>query len=334
MTLHIATSYEFGGVIARAIHAPVRFVVENLLLGPCAMDPEEHTDARSDFWELRGRHLTRSRASFRALRTAIHSPDRVVIWTTRSLADTAALWRLCAWRLLCWPLQPDLDLVVLGPDPGPGAGLDRINVRVRGDDVRRGLDEVRPLSLARVQSMARGWRKLAGRAPVSVPGGGRVDPDRMDLLNLATYEAGFFPRLDADRLTLSRVDGLLFSCLGDDLRTPVEVFGHASATGKELRRWEHHTGDVFVGTRLAEWAEHRGTEAALESEPWRPERGPLLAARYRLSKVGQAIRRQGLAEVGQGPQVEVFGAVAYDPRAPWVVIEDQTGGPSFRLNKP
>ena len=127
-------------------------------------------------------------------------------------------------------------------------------------------------------------------------------------------------------------DGLLFSCLGDDLRTPVEVFTHASAAGKKLRKWAYHTGDVLTSSRLAAWAEHRGAEAALESEPWRPERGPVLAARYRLSRVGQAIRRKGLAEVGQGPQVQVFGAVAYDPLAPWVVVEDKAGGPSFRLN--
>jgi hypothetical protein len=29
----------------------------------------------------------------------------------------------------------------------------------------------------------------------------------------------------------------------------------------------------------------------------------------------------------------VFGAVAYDPLAPWVVVDDQAGGPSFRLRK-
>jgi hypothetical protein len=332
MTLHIATSYEFGGVIARAIHAPVCFVTENLLLGPCATDPEEHAQARSDFWDLHGRDLTRFRASFRDLRTAIHSRDRVVIWTTRCLADTAALWWLCAWRLLRWPLQPDLDLVVLGPDPGPKAGLERINIRVRGADVRRGLGNVRALSLTRVQRMARNWRKLTGHAPVSVPGGVPVDQDRRDLLDLATYEAGFFPRLEAGRLLLSRFDKLVFSCLGDDCLTPVEVYVHPSAAGEELTKWMYHTGDVFLATRLAQWAEHRGMDAALESQPMRPE-NVMLAARYRLSKVGEAIRRQGLQEIAQGPSLAVFGAVAYDPLAPWVLVDERGGRPSFRLRE-
>jgi hypothetical protein len=333
MTLHIATSYEFGSVVARAIHSPVCWVSENLLLGPCAADPEDHARMRSDFWDLRGRDLTRFRASFRALRAAIRSRERVVIWTTRCLADTAALRWLCAWRLLQWPLQPDLDLVVLGPDPGPVTGVDRINVRVRGADVRRGLDDVHPLSLTRVRRLARAWRKLTSPVPASVSGAGRVDQDHTDLVDLATYEATFFPRLDAGRLVLSRFDELVFSCLGDDSLTPVQVFVHDSAAGKALQRLMYHTGDVFLGTRMAQWAEHRGTEAAMESQPERPERGAMLAARYQLSKVGQAIRREGLREVAQGPSMAVFGATAYDPLAPWVAVGGEAGGPSFQLRR-
>jgi hypothetical protein len=329
MTLHIATSHQFGSVAARALHAPVGFVTENLLLGPSAADPDEHAQKRTDFWDLRGRELTRFRTGLRDLGAAIHSSDRVTIWTTPCLAHTAALFWLCAWRLRCWPRQPDLDLVVLGPDPGPVAGLDRINTRVKGDDVRRGQGDVRPLSLARVQRLARGWRKLTGVAPLSAPEAGRVDQEHRDLLDLATYEAGFFPRLGARGPALSRFDELVFSCLGDDALTPVDVFAHDSAAGEELRKWLDHTGDVFLATRLSQWAQHRGAEAALESEPVRPERR-MLEARYRLSKVGQAIRRQGLQEIGQGPPVAVFGAVAYDPLAPWVVLDDSAAGPSMR----
>jgi hypothetical protein len=331
MTLHVATSHKFGGAVARAIHRPVCFVTENLLLGPCAVDPEEHARIRADYWDLRGRELTRFRASFRGLRAAIASRERVVIWTTRCLADTAALWWLCAWRLHQWPLQPDLDVVTLGPDPGPVTGLDRINVRVRGADVHRGLDEMRPLSLTRVRSLARAWRKLASRVPPSVPETGRVDQDHADLLDLATYGAGFFPRLESGRLALSRFDALFFSCLGDDWLTPLEVYVQASTAGEELTRLMAHTGDVLLGTRMAKWAEHGGPHAALESKPERPERGPLLAARYRVSRVGEAIRREGLREVAQAPSLAVFGATAYDPGAPWVVVEEQGGGPIFRL---
>ncbi|MFT3766694.1 MAG: hypothetical protein QM820_14440 [Minicystis sp.] len=330
MTLHIATSHEFGGVIARTLRTPVCFVTENLLLGPCAGDPEEHARVRSDFWNLRGQDRARFRAAFRDLGAAIQSRDRLVLWTTRSLADTAALWWLCAWRLLHRPLQPTLDLVVLGPDPGTAIGLDRINIRVRADDVRRGLDQFRPLSLTRARRMARGWRKLTGHAPLSVPAGGRVDQDRRDLLDLAAYEAGFFPRLTARGLALSRFDELIFSCLGDDGLTPVEVFVHDSVAGKELRRWMPHTGDVLLATRLAQWAEHRGEEAALQREPVRPENA-MMAARYRLSKVGKAIRRRGLQEIAQGPPLPVFGAVAYAPLAPWAVVGEQGGSPRLEL---
>jgi hypothetical protein len=146
---------------------------------------------------------------------------------------------------------------------------------------------------------------------------------------VANYEAGFFPRLGPRGLALSRFDELVFSCIGDDALTPVDVFAHDSAAGEELRRWLTHTGDVFLATRLSQWAQHRGAEAALESEPVRPDRR-MLEARYRLSKVGQAIRRQGLQDIGQGPPVAVFGAVAYAPLAPWVVLDDAATGPSLQ----
>lgn len=333
MTHHIAASHEFGGVIARAIHAPVCSVIENLLVGPCATDPEVHARARSDFWDLHGRDLARSRASFRALGAAIRAPDPLVIWTTRSLADTAAVRWLCAWRLLCQPREPNVSLVVLGPGSDRSAGLDRINIRVRAEDVRRSLDSARRLSLTRMRGMSRGWRALTRGSPISIPAGGRVDQDRMDLVDLSLYEAGFFPRIERRGLALSRFDELVFSCLErDDWLTPVKVFVHDSAAGEELRKWMPHTGDVFLASRLAQWAAHGGTESALEREPVRPE-NVMLAAQYRLSKVGKAIGRRGLREIGQAPPLSVFGAVAYDPLAPWVVVGPLVGPPRFELRE-
>lgn len=334
MTLHIATSHTIGGVIARAVHAPVRYVTENLLLGPSAADPEEHAELRLAFWDLRGRDRTRFRAAFRDLREAIHASERLVLWTTSSLSDAAALSWLCAWRSQSRPPQPGLDIVRLGPDPGAAAWLDRITIHVKGADIRRALDDVRPLSPARMERIARGWRRLTRSSPVSLPARGGAGEERRDLADLAAYQAGLFPRIEGSRLALSRFDALLFACLGDEARTPVDVFVHKSRAGEELRRWMYHTGDLFLARRLSQWAEHGGPEAALESEPVRPE-NTMLEARYRLSRAGKAMRRRGLAAMDEAPPIPIFGAVAYDPRAPWVVTGEDAAGPRFeRIDRP
>ncbi|WP_437751822.1 hypothetical protein [Sorangium sp. So ce1389] len=142
-------------------------------------------------------------------------------------------------------------------------------------------------------------------------------------MELSTYQAGFFPRMDGRALALSRFDELLFSCLDRQWSTPVNVFVRRSPAGDELRKWLTHTGDVFLAMRLRQWAGHGGDKAALESEPYQPENF-MKAARYRLSDVGDAIQRSGLSEIGQGAPLPVWGVTAYDPLAPWVVVDDHT----------
>jgi hypothetical protein len=244
------------------------------------------------------------------------------MWTSGLLRDTLALWALCAWRLRYQPEHPDLNIVILGD--APEDAFSRGFVRVRPADARRGLDDARAPSLTRVQHMARSWRKVSGRSPVlSVEGrhAGRVPKV---LLELGAYQAGFFPRMDGSSLTLSRFDELLFSCLDKDWVTPVDVFSHRSPAGEELRKWSTLTGDLFWAWRLRQWAEHHGAEAALERVPYREERS-MLEARYRLSPAGDAIKRHGLAEIAQGAPLPVWGATAYNPADPWVVVDDHEG---------
>jgi hypothetical protein len=145
-------------------------------------------------------------------------------------------------------------------------------------------------------------------------------------MELGTYQARFFPRVDGRALTLSRFDELLFSCLDKDWVTPVDVFMHRSSVGDELRRWSTLTGDFLFATRLRQWAEHRGAEAALESVPYREPR-TMLEARYRLTAAGDAIKRHGLAEIGQGAPLQVWGAIAYSAADPWVVVTNDAGRP-------
>lgn len=327
MPIHLATSRDIGSAVRRTLGLPVPFVPDNLLLGPCATDPEIHEEARSRYWDLDRGERARFHASSRAVTEAIASRSRVILWTSRLWSDVAALWSLCAWRLLCRPLEPKIDLITVGSAEDHAFG--RGTLRVTTADVRRHLDTQRPLSLTRVREMALFWRALASRTPILAARGRRGGPEREDLQTIGTYQAGFFPRREGSRLALSRFDDLLLTCLGDDWATAVDPLRVRSAVGKELWKWIAHTGDFFPAMRLRAWAEHEGAEAALERRPYRPER-PMQEWQYRLSAVGKRIQREGLDDVARGAPLVMGGATAYDPAAPWVVVEEGSDRPTLR----
>jgi hypothetical protein len=325
MTIHVTTNEDIRRAVRRGLRLPVRFIDDNMLEGPCASDPEVHCDQRCDHWNLEARERTRYRSRFHDVINALKSRQRIVVWTSGLWVDKLMLWALCAWRLRYRPEHPDLDIVVLGvaPEDGFRSGF----VRVTPADAPRGLDDARALSLTRVQHMARSWRKVSGRSPVMSTEGGRADRVRKDLVELGTHQAAFFPRLEGRALILSRIDELLFSCLDDKCwSTPVDVLMHRSPAGEELMKcWMFRIGDLSFAMRLRQWAEHRGAEAALESVPYRTDRPPMLDARYRLTAAGHSIKQHGLTEIAQGPPLPMWGATAYDPEDPWVVVNDQAG---------
>lgn len=327
MSIHIATSADLGRVVRRGLREPVCIVSDNWLVGPSGSAPEAHAQARCDFWGLQGRERARWLGSFREIMKAIDSRRRIVIWASRLGSDTVALWALCAWRLLRWPNQPNLELVVLG---GPAEADDATGVgggfiRVTPADARRSLDHVGSLSLTRVREMALSWRKLSGHSPILSGKGARTTRPRKKLFELGGYQAGFLPRLDGHALVLSRFDELMFSCLQQQGSTAADVFVSRETAGEELRRtWLSLTGDIFLSIRLAQWARHNGGDAALVSEAYRAD-NDMIAARYRLSDRGHMLMRHGLTEIAQGAPLPVWGAMAYDPLAPWVVEDDRTG---------
>lgn len=329
MAIHVTTNEDIRSAVRRGSRLPVRFMRDNVLEGPCASDPEDHCEQRCDYWNLRGRERTQFRSRFHDVIDALRSRHRIVVWTSGLWRDRLMLWALCAWRLRYRPEHPDLDMVVLGD--APEDGFSRGFVRVKPADARRGQDDARAQSRTRVQHMARSWRKLSGRSPILSTEGGRADRARKELVELGTHQAAFFPRVDGNALTLSWVDQLLFACLGKDWLTPADVFMHRSSAGEELRNgWGERIGDVFIAMRLRQWAEHRGAEAALENVPYRTDRPPMLEARYRLTAVGDVIKRHGLADIAQGPPLPAWGVTAYDPAAPWVVVDDGAGHQRIR----
>jgi hypothetical protein len=333
MTIHVTTNEDLRRAIRRGLRLPVRFMADNVLEGPCASDPEVHCEQRCDYWNFRGRDRALFRSRFHDVFNALKSRQRIVVWTSGLWMDRLMLWALCAWRLYYRPEHPNLDIVVLGDPPA-----DRFRggvVRVKPADARRGLDDARALSLTRVRHMARSWRKMSGRSPVLAAEDRRSSRAREDLVELGTHQAAFFPRVEGRALILSRIDELLFSCLDDKgWSTPVDVLMHRSPAGEELmNHWIFRTGDISLAMRIRQWAEHRGAEGALESVPYRTDRPPMLDARYRLTAVGEAIKRHGLTEIAQGPPWPMWGVVAYDPADAWVVVNDHTGQPRLHRHK-
>ena len=326
MVINVTRNEDIRNAIRRGLGVPVLFVNDDGLIGPCASDPEVHCEQRCDYFDLRGRERAQFCSRFHDVINALKSRQRVVVWTSGLWSDRLILWAFCAWRLRYRPEHPDLDMVVLGDAPEDGFGYG--TVRVKPADARRGLDDARALSLTRVRHMARSWRRVSGRSPVLSAKGRSTGRLRKDLVELGTHQAAFFPRVEGRALILSRIDELLFSCLDvKDWLTPVDVLMQRSPAGEELmNHWMSRIGDLSVAWRIRQWAEHRGAEAALESVPYRPDRPPMLEARYRLTAAGEAIKQHGLTEIAQGPPWPMWGVTAYDPAAPWVVVNDGEGG--------
>jgi hypothetical protein len=252
--IHIATSADLGRAVRRGLREAVLFSADNWLVGPCSSTPEVHLPLRCDHWGLEGRQRAQFLRSFQEIMKAIDSPERIALWVSRQGSDTVGSWALCAWRLLRYPSQPNLDLVLVGSPAGQEdpVGLGSGSVRVTPADARRGLDQACSLSLAQVRRMARSWRRLSDRSPILAREVDDVVRKDKPLFELGTYQSSFFPRLQAGHLVLSRFDELLFACLEDRGSTPADVFLARGAAGEELRRrWLAVTGDVFlsIGSR-------------------------------------------------------------------------------------
>ena len=74
MTVHIATSAELGRVVRRGLREPVRFVADNLLVGPCSAAAQAHgvTVRRSEPTACCGR-VTAMRAALLGRLGVLHS---------------------------------------------------------------------------------------------------------------------------------------------------------------------------------------------------------------------------------------------------------------------
>jgi hypothetical protein len=326
MTIHVATSMYVGPDVRRGMRVPVSFVSESWLLGPCSLDPAVHMRLRADFWNeepiIRRSYTT----SFRRVAKALAADEPVVIWSTPLYNDRVAIWAFCSFRLLHRPAHPDLSLVVVGEivPAHPPLLFDEGWVRTNPALARKAWETIRPLSVAEVREKADFWKKLTAPSPILSGRPPRETPSRKELFAMGTYQAGFFPRRTERGLALSRLDALLLGCARKAPATPPRFISRAGERG-ELLNWMHLTGDIFLFNRLAQWAK-RG---ALHAKPYIAPNG-WHTALYNMTDTGRAILRDGLTSIDQAPPIPIGGVPAYDPKDPWVVVEEPGKRPHLR----
>lgn len=303
---------------------------DNLLLGPSRRDAQAHARLRSAWWKSTEEW------------DRLYAPDvrwepPVVVWVSASLAEHVNLWRTCS--LLRDVGLSHRDVLILDLDRAPGGDPDHDplgcsqTVAYRPDEVLLArLAEARPWPRARYNHAVNLWLRyvdpdLSGFARTCVRGLAGFP----ELATVWSLVSSFFPRRTRDgALHLSRFDELLMmNRLSTDWRTPVDVYVRGPDAWEQLVCC---TGDIFVSMRLEQWASH-GTPPAVERSPWRQPNNPMMAFVYRLGARGLALQA-GVATLADAPPLPMAGALAYDPLAPWVVIEEQGGRAGFRLNHP
>lgn len=326
MTIHVATSDDLGRLVRAALREPVRFVPDNLMVGPAGAEVDAHVRSRADYWALKGAERAAFVRAARQVVEALGAGEQLVLWTSGRWTDVLMSWTLCAWGLNERVAGAAVHLVNVPVAAAPTLEGHQ-HLRTEPAGLRQSLKEAAPLSAATARTMAGLWGRLCETAPILAgapadAGNQTVTSSRAleTLAALGNYQAAFFPRLAGERLTLSRFDALLFSCIEEGGSTPVEVFTTRTPAGDELRRWLSFTGDVFLATRLAAWAAHGGADAALALEALEAA-NPMKTARYSLSEPGRALLRDGLADIHRGAPLPSWGATAYAAEDPWVVLE-------------
>src|SRR5262249_55579487 len=139
MPIHVATSTDIGRMVQRTLRVSTSFVPDDLLVGPSASSPDVHHETRAMYWNFDVRERARFRASSQGVMKALASRSRLIFWTSYLWSDIVALWGLCAWRLLLRPMEPKIDVIVLGSASNNAFGQG--SIRVTGADIRKGLGQ-------------------------------------------------------------------------------------------------------------------------------------------------------------------------------------------------
>ena len=317
-----ASLREVGGGAAIVVHDPHS-------PGPCDVNPVRHRQKREAY--LRGyadrscQRDPRQNAAYvrmisRYVLNAYDLADRlskapekpVRIWTAPSWHD-----RLCFWWVLdalkrtrqrldrFWVAEPAVEEGVK-PERMAGFSMGAYAPRC----FRDGEAGMCPLDAELLETGASLWRAFAGRSPavfdLACREGRRHFPD---LPRSAEPYSTVFPRVIKQRVMLSELDQVLLNALSTTRwRNLVGMLKSSS----RLLDFFGFFGDSFLIRRAREWAQ---TSAVLmkdsggDVEP--------TAFSFRLTKVGERLREQGMASPSEAPELWIGGCRLYGKR-PWV----------------
>lgn len=306
-TVHVALGAALG-VALEGRASPVVIVNDNVLMGPSSTSARRHRTLRARYWKS---------SPFRDLDGELRGQGPLCVYVPPT---PSALLTLCQVCSIAIRHEREVLVVDLGPTPP---------ARSRGNDPEEEvvldadaiLQPATPgIRWSRLEASlaATLWALWCRRSPTAFSrfcaAGGAFHPLISDL---SRYHAGMFPRLLGERLTLARFDDLLLRQLSREWTTPAQLYVRAMKARSELETWISHTGDVYVARRLMEWSRHTngGIVERREEHPANPS--DLTDASFRWHAGGEAIL-EALPSLDAAPPVELGGAIAYDPRRPWV----------------
>jgi hypothetical protein len=314
LMVHVAIGGCAGGEL-RSVVSPVVAMMDDVLMGPSSTDPKRHLSLRVRYWNA---------PHFTDIDSEIGTQGPLCVYLPPTASGLLSLCRVCS---IAFQQKREVFVVDLrgkrvkrsrGIDPDQDAFI------VIGNDVEHLPPPVRWSSIE-VAFAATLWKLWCRRSPTAFSrfcaAGSRLHPLMSDLARL---HAGFFPRLSGDCLLPARFDELLLRELSQEWLTPVKIIVNAVKADSELEKWFRHIGDLYFADRLQAWFHHtqgRIVERRQEQHPNNPE---MLGWSFRWHPGGEAIL-EALPSLSAGPPVEIGGAVAYDPRRPWISCVDANG---------
>jgi hypothetical protein len=316
--VHVAIG-GIAGAVLEDIAAPVLVEEDNLMIGPSSADVILHRSLRARLWgRAPSAELEKELARATGPILCVHLPP--------TPAGLLSLCRICDLALMQSRRVSVLELEPEGPS-ALSAGIDPgRTIYIDEAAILRGRPPAALWSQLQLAFAAMLWRSWCHRSPVAFSTacatGSALHPQ---LANLGRYQAGFFPRVSAQWLLLSRFDELVLRSLSGEWVTPSQVFLQAGEAGSALSTWLAHTGDLYLGKRLFAWAVHSRGRLVEHRKGPPANAHELTASSFRLRKGSEGILA-ALPSLRAAPKAEIGGAVAYSAERPWVCRADNSLG--------
>lgn len=297
--------------------ANIRILSEQLMAGPCDVDPERHVEMRRAWNAEIGDEYLKT-FGLEDLRAAVAGDRPVVIWATRAYRELVWFWwildglerisPLAQLPLLVQPKPEDPSDTVGGTAPEAGSAALAVARAVSDDEFREG---------------AKLWRLFASPDPRAFDEARRTGSAAFpELREHADLHGAWFPRLHDGQLYLSEYDQSLLASLTGRWRMPYKFLGHTIKIPGWLRTLRAFGSYSIPIWRLRAWA----ALDVIDRQFLDDANGNLLEQDvFRLTDKTRALLTDGIGSIGDAPSIYVGGCRIHDPESSWVRIADDDG---------